>query len=123
MHRTSALIMKEKGALTRRMSMLKIKIKCIIKRLHSWDIRADTRSITRLPFQVPRPSELPVYVLICFFVFLFFFETLKECIPDLFNVLCFDNILNSAENHTSLYLSPGFYCWPVILGIPWLEAE
>ena len=53
----------------------------------------------------------------------FFFETLKECIPDLFNVLCFENILNSAENHTSLYLSPGFCCRSVILGIPWLEAE
>ena len=31
----------------------------------------------------------------------FFFETLKKCNPDLFNVLCSDEIENWAENPTS----------------------
>ena len=38
-----------------------------------------------------------MYALVLFF----FFETLKKCNPDLFNVLCSDEIENWAENPTS----------------------
>ena len=31
-----------------------------------------------------------------------FFETLKECIPNLFDVLCSDKIQNCSENHASM---------------------
>lgn len=50
-------------------------------------------SFFRLPFWVPRPCWLCVSV---------FLETLKECIPDLFNVLSSDKIENHAENPASL---------------------
>ena len=37
-----------------------------------------------------------------FLVLVFFLEVLKECIPDLFNVLCSDKIYNCTENRASL---------------------
>ena len=56
---------KEKGTLTRskKMSMLKIKIKC----LSSGDTSAGPPSVIRLPSQVPRPYWPALYVLVNFF--------------------------------------------------------
>ena len=65
------------------MSILKIKI----KGLPSRDANASTPLIIRLSSQVAKPYRV-VYVLICFC----FFETLKECIPDLFDVPCYNKI-------------------------------
>ena len=42
-----------------------------------------------------------------FFVFFFFLATLKECIPNLFDVLCSDKIQNCSENHASMKQSLG----------------
>ena len=49
----------------------------------------------RLHSQAPRPYWLAVYVLICLF------ETLKECTPVVFDVLCSDKIQTCAENPAS----------------------
>ena len=79
------------------MSMLKIRIKCP----STWYTNAGTPLTIRLPSQVPKPYCLAVYMLV-FSFFFFFFEILKKCNHDLFNILCSDKIQNCDENSASL---------------------
>lgn len=56
----------------------------------SWDANAVPALMIRLPSQVPSPYQLSVYLMIC--LAFMSFETSKECIPDLFDVLSSDKI-------------------------------
>ena len=53
-------------------------------------------SMKGLPSQVPWPHWSTVHVLV------WFFETLKESIPELFDILCSDKMWNYADNRASL---------------------
>lgn len=61
-------------------------MKCLL----SWDANAVPALMVRLPSQVPRPYQLSVYLMIC--LAFMSFETSKECIPDLSDVVSSDKI-------------------------------
>ena len=88
-----------------------------IQRLPSWDANAGTPSMIRLPSQAKAvlthwvPADLVCFILL---------ETLKECIPDLFDVLCSDKT-NCTEYHASLDLFPraiwDAVFWAIVLSL------
>ena len=74
-----------------------------MKCLPSRDARVGTPSMIRLPFQVPKPCWLTVYVLICWFLVWGFFWNLEEMYPWLiWRSLFWQDIKNCVENHASL---------------------
>lgn len=71
--------------------MLKMKI----KHLPSWDTNAGYSLHNKTPFPVAKATLKPRVRSGLFF------ETLKECLPESFDVLCSDKTENCAENPAS----------------------
>ena len=72
--------------------MLKMKI----KHLPLWDTNAGYSLHNKTPFLVAKATLKPR---VCAGLF---FETLKKCLPDSFDVLCSDKTENCAKNTASL---------------------